>query len=152
MNYQEYLPKIYSYVRSHVRDYHDVQDIVSDITVKITVHSDKFDSERASLSTWIYTITRNTVCDYFRKSSVRSGRIEFDKVNISEEKNMFVEENLESLHLAMGKLEQRERDIIILRYYHGYTPKEIAGIMKLSYMNVCVIHHRAIDKLRISIR
>lgn len=151
MDYQEYLPLVKSYVRSHVKDRDDAQDIVSDITAKLVAKSDKFDNSKASLGTWIYTITRNTVCDYYRRSSVRSRRVELDKVNLSEEKNLFKEENLEALHYALFQLQERERNVIILRFYHGYEPKEIAGMMNLSYMNVCVIQHRAIDKLKQSL-
>ncbi|MGN0656891.1 MAG: RNA polymerase sigma factor [Ruminiclostridium sp.] len=81
-----------------------------------------FDESKASVSTWVFTITRNTVIDYFRTSrptceideNVRfmceSGGEETDNVFSGIEKR----EELEELAEALQKLSQRERDIIIM--------------------------------------
>lgn len=147
--YKDFLPKVSSYVRSHVKNIQDAEDLISEIIVKISSKFATFDSNKASVSTWIYTITRNTVCDYYRSSSSRRSRVDdIDKVHIAQAKNTFVEDRLEVLHQCLKKLPQKEHDVIILRFYYGYEPAEIASIMKISYSNVCVIQHRALDKMK----
>lgn len=42
------------------------EDLVSDVFLKAYEKYPTFDADRASVSTWLYTITRNTVIDYFR--------------------------------------------------------------------------------------
>lgn len=148
MSYLEFLPKITSYVRSHVNNYDDSNDIISDVVVKIETNINNFDSSKASLSTWIYTITRNTVCDYYRRESSKAGKQSLDKVQIEDGKDIFVEENLESLSKAFNALSSRERDIIILTYYYGYQSDEIAQKMNITSTNINVIRHRAMEKLR----
>lgn len=147
--YEEFLPKVTAYTRSHIKNFHDTEDIVSDVFMKVSSYIDKFDPSKASLSTWIFTITRNTICDYYRRTGSRPSRIDdINDVSIAEGKNQFVEENLESLHAALSKLSEKERDLIILRFYYGYEPAEIAEMMSLSYSNICVMQHRAIEKLK----
>ena len=40
--------------------------------MKVVENIDKFDEQKASFSTWIYTIARNTVIDYYRKAKIES--------------------------------------------------------------------------------
>ena len=53
-------------VRGKIQDPHDVEDLVSAMFMKIVQKLDSYDSAKASVSTWVYTITRNTVTDHFR--------------------------------------------------------------------------------------
>lgn len=39
---------------------------------------ERYDDSRASLSTWIYTITRNTVIDYYKKRKTQA--VSFDEI------------------------------------------------------------------------
>ena len=64
--YLQYHDKVRAYVRGKVRDPHDVEDLVSAVFMKIVQKLDSYDSVKASVSTWVYTITRNTVTDHFR--------------------------------------------------------------------------------------
>lgn len=66
--YIEFKNRVTGYVRGKISNAHDVEDIVSDVFVNVFNDLKCYDESRASLSTWIYTITRNTVIDYFRTS------------------------------------------------------------------------------------
>ncbi len=58
------------------------------------------------------------------------------------------EEELEALAIALKRLPERERDVIILRYYHGYTSAEVEVNMKISHSNAKFLQHRAISMLK----
>lgn len=73
--YREFYPKVCAYVRSKIQDPHRVEDLVSDIFLKVVKNLDSYDPAKASMSTWIYTITRNTVTDFFR---TRRTMVEYD--------------------------------------------------------------------------
>lgn len=64
--YLEYREKVAVYVGSRVSDVHTAEDLVSCVFLKVYQNLDSFDESRASLSTWIYTITKNTVINHFR--------------------------------------------------------------------------------------
>lgn len=49
---------------------------------------------------------------------------------------------------ALGTLDIRLRDIIILHYYGGKTLKEIATAMNMSYPNMKVLHKKALNQLK----
>ena len=58
------------------------------------------------------------------------------------------EETLNELASALEKLPERERDLIILHYYHNRQLKEIAVKMHMSYSNCKLVHNKALMKLR----
>ena len=68
--------------------------------------------------------------------------------DISVEEEICNAEMLETLADALETLEERERDIIILRFYSGKTLKEIAGNMGISYAYVKVLQNNAFAKIK----
>lgn len=147
--YTQYRDKVFGYVRNHVNSPEDAEDITSDIFVKIYSKLDTYDESKASLSTWIYSMTSNTVIDFYRTNHVHSEIPE----DLSDEGSTIEDEilNNESLELladALGKLPQELMDIIVLRYYKGLTLQDIAVKMNLSYGVAKLRHREALGKLR----
>lgn len=147
--YRDYSQKVTRYVASKVGDYNQVEDLVSTIFVKVYSNWDKFDEEKASISTWIYTIANNTVLDYYRTRKVYDEMPE-DIVDATEglDEGLLREELLDSLAEALAVLPQRERDLIVLHYYHNLTLKTVAEKMNMSYANVKIVHKKAIAMLQ----
>ena len=146
--YQNFYSKVLSYINGKVNNYHLAEDLCSDVFLKVYEKLDTFDESKASLSTWIFTITRNTLTDYFRTRRV------FGEIpeNITEE-NSFEDEicnndMLESLADALETLDERERDIIIFHYYSGMTLKETAEKMNISYSYVKLLHNNALAAMK----
>lgn len=147
--YTQYRDKVFGYVRNHVNSPEDAEDITSDIFVKIYSKLDTYDESKASLSTWIYSMTSNTVIDFYRTNHVHSEIPE----DLSDEGSTIEDEilNNESLELladALSKLPQELMDIIVLRYYKGLTLQDIAVKMNLSYGVAKLRHREALGKLR----
>lgn len=146
--YTEYGSKIRGYIHARVRNSADADDIFSEIMEKILRKSDGFDPEKASLSTWIFTITRNTVIDHFRRSRPSE---ELDE-NLSDDseldEDLLNAESLGELAQALRSLPQQLMDIIVLRYYDGKPLTEIAKMMGLSYGAVKLRHQNALMLLR----
>ena len=64
--YRAFYPKVRAYVRGRIANCHDAEELVSAVFLKVVQKLDSYDPAKASLSTWVYTITRNTVTDFFR--------------------------------------------------------------------------------------
>ena len=144
--YLQYHSKVQAYVRSKIQGPHDVEDLVSAVFMKIMQKLDTFDPEKASLSTWVYTITRNTVTDHFR---TRRTMVALEDYMIDETPDPDLTDGaLDSLADALLSLKEKERDLIVLHYYTGYTLKEVAEMMGMSYINAKVIHKKALESLR----
>ena len=64
--YEQYLPKVYRYISYRISDTHTAEDITSAVFEKALNKFKSFSPEKASFSTWIFTIARNTLTDHFR--------------------------------------------------------------------------------------
>ena len=53
-----------------------------------------------------------------------------------------------ALRSAIEKLPERERQIIVLRYYHGMTQQNTAKVLHISQVQVSRLERRAIDSMR----
>jgi len=152
--YLDYKDRVYGYIITKVANPHEAEDLLSCVFLKIYQKLDRYDSTKASLSTWIYTITHNEVCNFFRAKAKHGLVVDIEDVTeLSDGAEPFIEkllkeEEIETLAKALERLPERERDIIILRYYHGYTPTEVAELMKISYSNAKFLQHRAIGMLK----
>lgn len=147
--YKEYHDKVFAYVRNHVNNIADAEDLCEDVFVKIYSKIDTFDSKKASLSTWIYAMTSNTVIDFYRTNHIHSEIPE----DLAEDKSLIEDEvlNGESLELlakALKSLPREQMDIIVLRYYKGLTLQEVAEQVGLSYGVTKLRHREALGRLK----
>jgi len=152
--YLDYKDRVYGYIIAKVANSHDAEDLLSCVFLKIYQKLEHYDSTKASFSTWIYTITHNEVCNFFRARAKRGFVADIEDITeLSDGAEPFIEkllkeEEIEALAKALERLPERERDIIILRYYHGYSPMDVAELMKISYSNAKFLQHRAIGMLK----
>lgn len=146
--YVTFKDKIARYIRGKIANEQEAEDLTSEVFVKVFHRLSDFDESKSSLSTWIYTITRNTVTDYFRTAKRFCELSEEVCAEDNIEERLLNEEALELLAEALERLAKFERDIIILHYYSGKTLKSIAEVMNLSYSYVKLLHAGALKKLR----
>ena len=151
--YLEYREKVFRYVRGKVTSVTDAEDVTSEIFLKIQTSLDSYDEEKATLSTWIYTITHNAVCNFYRAQSKRALSLDENALCAltADDKVMAEIENeilKEQLAVALETLTEREQDIIVLYYYHGLPLQDIAIKMGITYTNAKFIKHQAINKLK----
>ena len=113
----------------------------------------RFDESKSSFTTWLFTITRYTLADYYRtlhttepidQETIQNQMIEPD----DPEARLLREETLSQLAAALRGLEREEREIIVLHYERGWTLTEISERIGISYGMVKVKHRAALGKLR----
>lgn len=148
--YLEYKDKVFAYVFGKVSNRQDAEDIVSSVFVNVMNKFHTYDSTKASVSTWIYTITHNAVIDFYRRQKKHMEYTDYSSVSLEDMTTAGMEDEalLDSLADALMGLKPKERDLIILHYYKGYKLTEIATMMEMSYVNAKVIHGKAIKKIR----
>ena len=145
--YEDYHSKVLGYVVNQINDFHMAEDLTSDIFVKVYEKIDTFDESKASISTWIFTITRNKLIDYYRTRKVM---VEVPETLTYEEDDdgILTDEALDKLAVALENINDRDRKIIVEHYYQNKTLKEIAEDMGLSYVYVKILHQKALFKLK----
>ena len=150
--YLEYREKVFRYVRGKVSSVADAEDLTSEIFLKIQNAIDSYDEEKATLSTWIYTITHNAVCNFYRDERKRTLSLDENALHLTDDAGVMAEiENeilKEQLAVALETLTEREQDIIVLYYYHEIPLRDIAMKMGITYTNAKFLKHQAINKLK----
>lgn len=146
--YADYHEKVVRYIRGKVGNPHDAEDLTSSVFAKVCRKIAAFDETQSSASTWIYTITRNTVIDYYRTRKIAAEIPETLEASGSVDERLLNEEQLKELYLALMELDERSRDIIILHYYSGLALKEISGRIGMSYANLKLVHKKALYFLK----
>ena len=145
--YNEYYQKVRNYILSKINNFYEAEDLCSNVFVKVYEKLDTYDESKSSISTWIFTITRNTLIDYYRKRKIH---VELDENLIVEEddETILTEENLEIMADALESLDDRLKELILLHYYKEMTLKEIANKMDISYAYAKILHKKALIKLK----
>lgn len=149
--YTQYRDKVFGFVRSKIVNQTEAEDIVQTVFLKVYSNLDKYDETKASISTWIYTITRNTVYDYLKEKRGHPVLELVDNTVDSAEEpddSLLNQEALEELACALQKLPQNQRDIIILIYYHGKPKTEVAKILDITYGQLRYLHDKALSRLK----
>lgn len=156
--YQGYHSRVLGYVCNRVGDLTLGEDITSDIFLKIAEHLNDFDPEKANLTTWVYTIANRTLTDHFRSRRVfveipeengEDGCLPEELIDRgSLDEKLLLEEQLQSLAMALKSLSQRDRDLIILHYFNGLTLKAAAEELDMSYINAKLVHKKILGELK----
>ena len=146
--YKKYSDKVLAYIRYRVSTPEDAEDLQANVFYKVFRQWERFESEKASMSTWIYTIARNEVIDYYRTRHPAEEVPEDLQDNSVTEEEILENETLDELAKALELLDARERELIVLHYYKNETLRRIAEMMKLSYDQTKNIHYKALKHMR----
>ncbi len=146
--YREYHDKVLAYIRNRISNPEDAEDLCADVFLKVQQRFSEYDREKAAVSTWIYTITRNAVIDHYRVSRVSEELPEEIASDEEIDAGLLQRETLSELADALMKLSEEERNVIVLHYYNGLSLREVEARTGLSYGKVKLRHNSAIDKLK----
>jgi RNA polymerase sigma-70 factor (ECF subfamily) len=150
--FSQYKNKILGYFGKRLLSGTDAEDLTSKVFLEITRCAERFDATRASASTWIFTICRNLYMRHLRDASTRGRFVKTgeDMQDIPDSALSDIDGFIrrEELAGALEKLTADKRRVILLSYYYGYTPEEIAKKTNMTYTNVCTLKSRALDDLR----
>ena len=146
--YTAFNGKVMGYICVRVNRRADAEDLCADVFEKVFSRIGQYDSSKASLSTWIFSITRNTVIDYFRRTRPTDELDENMADDTEVDEGLLQTESLDELAAALRSLPQELTDLIVLRYYDNKPLTEVAEIMGLSYGAVKLRHQKALGMLR----
>ncbi|MEX1063929.1 MAG: RNA polymerase sigma factor [Candidatus Paceibacterota bacterium] len=115
--------------------------------------------EQGKLKSWLYSIARNTVIDFFRKNKNRA--IMLDSVvleNVAETTVFDFQDRIANaevsreLERCIEQLVREDRAIIKLLYYEGFSYKEISEMLGINQNTLKSRLHRARKVLLASIK
>ncbi|MBQ6867135.1 MAG: sigma-70 family RNA polymerase sigma factor [Clostridia bacterium] len=137
---------LYYTVGQRLQSKADISDCVSDTLEDFYLQRDKFDAEKGTLKAYLTAIADRKAIHKFHENNlivVTEHGIEAPAVD-----ELSRWEDRELLNEAMEKLSGQDRKIVELRYYEGYTVRQIAEMMEMNYETVKKRLQRAYKKLR----
>jgi RNA polymerase sigma-70 factor, ECF subfamily len=145
-----YRRKVFGLAYSLVRNRETAEDVAQEVFIKVWRALPAFDA-RASLSTWIYTITRNTSLSALRgrraapeqpvdpaetpaETDLGSGSVEAAAENTS-------------LLRLIERLPDKQRQVVLLFYMQEQSHEEVAAMLAMPVGTVKTLLHRARTRL-----
>ena len=134
-------------------DTRDSEDTVHDAFLKIIeIIDDITDVECPQTKSLIVTITENKAIDLYRKRQKRKTTpFEEEYLGVPARSDLESIEDREFLAKAIASLPGKYREVLFLKYSHGYSIDEIALILSMSKENVKKTIQRARKKLEQSL-
>lgn len=140
--YEYYLHRIVYHITRYVGSDRVAEDVAHEFFTQLLASDKTYEVEYPT--TWVYR-----VCERIAVRMLKREDKEFDLPDTTET-DCFAHIVLESeVRDALNeRLDPQAREIVYLRYWEGYTLKEIADMMKLEYENAKKICQRAIKTLK----
>ena len=133
--YDRYLPKVKDKCYSFFKDRQKSEEFASDILSKSFEKLDSFKG-RSSFSSWLYSITYNTVIDYLRKKKqlhYPNWNQENELPEIIDETDAEISEiSYENLLQVFEKIHPEEKALLMMKYQDSLSVKEIAVSLSTS--------------------
>lgn len=143
---------IYSYIFLRVCNKEAAEDLSQEVFFKAYRSRGTFDTKKSSLKTWLFTIAKNSITDHFKNSNQTTANIDEFEDKITDE-TTDLKEQTSNQHLAeivlnkLKLLNERDQELVILKFKEDLSVKEIAKILSLEYLTAKVAIHRAIKRL-----
>jgi RNA polymerase sigma-70 factor (ECF subfamily) len=135
----------------------EVEDIVADTFLKAWQARDRFEGDRQAAVRWLLTIARNEAIDRFRAQQHAAGitwleDVEFASSDLSPEQQVIENEQWQQLQAIVQTLNERQREIIVLRYVLGWKVKHIAEHLEMAENTVSANLRRILQQLQTEVQ
>lgn len=153
--FEKYRRGILAYVMGITHDRQLSEDITQECFVQLVKHRDRVDPKRG-MNGWLYRVARNRAIDLVRhrkfevptEDTVLTRHAEEEGLAPAPHIALAAKEARGEMQVALQKLSESERELLMLRFYGDLTFKEIARIVKRPLGTVLWKSRRALEKLR----
>lgn len=146
-SYLKYSDKIFRFLFWHSKDPYLAEDLTSEVFLR--AWKDWARVKTGPLQAWLYRVARNLLIDQIRKKKdlpiESAGEISVDP-NLLEQ--LEKDEEKQKVGTALKALPENLKSVVVLRFMENLSAKEVAQIMGISEVNVRVLQHRALLKLK----
>ena len=134
-----YSDSLYRFILKHIKDEDVAKDIVQDTYEKVWRKVNDIESTNAK--SYMFTAAHHTLVDYTRKAKKQGDYTEALESSLKHEKHY--SDIKAVLNMALDKLPEIQKSVVLLRDYEGYDYAAIGEITGLSESQVKVYIFRA---------
>ena len=140
----QYADNVYRFIVKNLRHEEDARDIVQTAFEKLWRNREVVESEKSK--SYLFTVAYNQMIDHIRKyKRIRLQEDFSEDGRVQHQTNNHLKK---ALMVALNRLNETQKSLVMLKDYEGYSYEEIGGIMGLNESQVKVYLHRARLTLR----
>ena len=151
--FERYNQSLYGFFYRKTREQPLSEDLVQSVFERMLRYRTTYTGD-GPFTTWMYRIARNAHIDHYRKEKRRKEDEILDEERIAGETPSGVgEHDLRTrrkfiLELALDKLDEDKKEVVLLSRFEGLRYQEIAEILEISESAVKVRMFRAMNELK----
>ncbi len=137
---------LFLYVKKRINNHLDAEDLTQEVFYKL---SKSKNNKVENIKSWLYTIAKNTITDYYRKKKYISE--DFDNIALKNETELDNDSSVELSNCVIpfvNQLPDEYKAIMTLSELEGISQKEIAEKLDLNYITVRSKVQRGRKKLK----
>ena len=131
--YSRLLWKITASILINAASAQDVEECVADVFIYLWQYPEKYDPNKAKFCSWLSMVARSKAVDRYRQI-IKKKELPMDE--IAAESLVYaqiaeIDAQKEKLLSCIGELDEKEKVLIIRRYYYEQKPSEIAVVLDI---------------------
>ena len=131
--YSKLLWKIAASILINAASIQDVEECVADVFIYLWQCPEKYDPDKARLSSWLSMIARTKAIDRYRQN-IRKRELPIEEIvaeGLTHAETAVIDAEKEKLLSCISELDEKEKELIIRRYYYEQKPAEIAVVLEI---------------------
>jgi RNA polymerase sigma-70 factor, ECF subfamily len=148
--YAQFHQSLLSFIRSKIRSREDAEDILQNVFIKISANINNVSAEE-KLRSWIFTVTRNAIIDYYRANASRKN-VALDNYleeTIFEETSVDSTQGLDQcMNSMIDLLPEEYKEIIVDSELRGIKQKDLAEKYSMAYPSMRSRVQRGRERLK----
>ena len=146
--YERYFERIYAFIASRVRDRSETEDLTAEVFHRALANLARFEWRGTPFAAWLYHIAHNAIADRGKRIVFESNLPDPADPAAPAEAEMEEAERRARLFQSVNRLPADQRRVIVLRFAHQKSIREIAGELGRSEGGVKQLQVRALENLR----
>jgi RNA polymerase sigma-70 factor, ECF subfamily len=149
--YARYHQSIYRYLYYRIGDPHIAEDLTGDVFLRMVKALPSFQVGTVPFQAWLFQVARNVAIDHFRRTNAHPITAIDDNLHLEGQAlESLVDFRIASadLALAISRLDESQRDVLLLRFIEGLPIAETAKVLHKSEDSVKALQRRALLALR----
>ena len=143
-NPQPLIVRVYSYVAYRVGNGPEAEDVTSETFERALRYRESFDPRRGDAASWLIGIARRCIADAALRRELPTDEVPERETESHEDDAV----RRLALAAAVDQLDERDRELVALRYGADLTARQIGELLDMRTNAVEVALHRALARLR----
>ena len=149
--YEEYYQPLLHYLYKKTGNMQDAEDLTSETFLYCYRSYDQYDPEKSAVSTWVYLVANSRLKNFFRDRRHDADYSDFEEWLFADEPDMeqavYLEQLRDFLAGELERLPERQRQVVLLRFFRDQSYDEIAAKLSTTPGNIRTILSRTLTRL-----